>query len=493
MLSLKQHSMIKIFAARADRVIPSVLVSASLLFLLAGASALHAPAQELAEDPVAIFNAGQDAHEKGDLVKAVEYYLKAIEAAKEFPEAEFQLGNAYRSMGKADLAEAAFRKAVELRPDWSLALATLGDCLVRKLASADDKQKAAIRSEAERLLDRAVETDPENSVAISAMAEIALLPGSSESRRRQLYAEIKTMTDGKMSAPASLWTARSGLEIAFGDRAAARASLRRALSADPRSPEALTAAIRLALSDGDTDRAAAMIDDLETISSDRSAVLLLRFDMLLRRGNIDDAAALARNEGVAPSDRQVMTTALASLRKLSVADLEAAIRSDPNDASARAALCAEYRTSDPAKAIEHCRRASELEPNNVSHIVGYAAALLQAKRPEQAIEILVRVIKVMPDNATAHANLAAALFQTKRYAEARDQYRWLIDHGTGLPIAYYLAAITHDQLGEYLDAMANYQLFLKYADAQKHAVEIGKVNLRLPAVQKLARETKGKN
>lgn len=116
MLSLKQHSMIKIFAARADRVIPSVLVSASLLFLLAGASALHAPAQELAEDPVAIFNAGQDAHEKGDLVKAVEYYLKAIEAAKEFPEAEFQLGNAYRSMGKADLAEAAFRKAVELRP-----------------------------------------------------------------------------------------------------------------------------------------------------------------------------------------------------------------------------------------------------------------------------------------------------------------------------------------------------------------------------------------
>jgi hypothetical protein len=43
-----------------------------------------------------------------------------------------------------------------------------------------------------------------------------------------------------------------------------------------------------------------------------------------------------------------------------------------------------------------------------------------------------------------------------------------------------------------MDAMANYQLFLKYADAEKNKLEIEKVNLRLPSLQKQIKEKKGK-
>src|SRR6266700_8233436 len=46
-------------------------------------------------DAVAIFNQGQDAHEKGDLKGAVELYQKALKITPEFPEAELQLGNAF--------------------------------------------------------------------------------------------------------------------------------------------------------------------------------------------------------------------------------------------------------------------------------------------------------------------------------------------------------------------------------------------------------------
>jgi hypothetical protein len=59
-----------------------------------------------------------------------------------------------------------------------------------------------------------------------------------------------------------------------------------------------------------------------------------------------------------------------------------------------------------------------------------------------------------------------------------------------LAIAYYFLAIAHDNLGEYMDAMANYQQFLKLADATSNKLEIEKVNLRLPVLQKQIKEKK---
>jgi hypothetical protein len=53
-----------------------------------------------------------------------------------------------------------------------------------------------------------------------------------------------------------------------------------------------------------------------------------------------------------------------------------------------------------------------------------------------------------------------------------------------LAIVHYFLGITHDQLNEYLDAMANYQQFLRLADAAQNKLEIEKVNLRLPILQK---------
>ena len=52
------------------------------------------------------------------------------------------------------------------------------------------------------------------------------------------------------------------------------------------------------------------------------------------------------------------------------------------------------------------------------------------------------------------------------------------------PIAYYFLAICHDQLGEYMDAGANYGLFLKNADPVQNKDEIDKVKLRMPAIEK---------
>ena len=153
------------------------------------------------------------------------------------------------------------------------------------------------------------------------------------------------------------------------------------------------------------------------------------------------------------------------------------------------------RASNPGKSLEYCRRAAEAEPDNLNHAVGYGAALVQAKQFETAAGLLRKILGIAPDNFTARANLATALFQLKRYNEAKYEYRWLTEKKPDLAVAYYFLAISHDSLGEYMDAMANYQQFLKLADAQQNQVEIEKVNLRLPALQKLIKENgkKGKN
>jgi hypothetical protein len=43
-----------------------------------------------------------------------------------------------------------------------------------------------------------------------------------------------------------------------------------------------------------------------------------------------------------------------------------------------------------------------------------------------------------------------------------------------------------------MDALAIYQQFLRIADAEKDKLDIEKVNLRMPAVQRLAKERKGR-
>jgi len=61
-----------------------------------------------------------------------------------------------------------------------------------------------------------------------------------------------------------------------------------------------------------------------------------------------------------------------------------------------------------------------------------------------------------------------------------------------LAVTYYFLGIIYDQSKEYMDALANYQQFLKLADSEKNKLEIEKVNLRLPALQKQIKEKKGK-
>ncbi|PYT01014.1 MAG: hypothetical protein DMF63_04955 [Acidobacteria bacterium] len=434
-----------------------------------------------ADEAVLLFNKGQDAHEKSDFVHAIENYDKAIKLIPDFPEAELQRGNAYFSLGKLDDAETSFRRALELREDWSLALANLGSVLVQKKHYA----------EAEKFLTHAIETDEQNFPAYAAMTELRLRTKAQPQVLKALLAKMQTLTS-KANPTASIWASRAALENAIGDKKVAKASAARALGLDAKNLSALTTSADIAVVEHDPASADLFVKRLEILAPTSQSTIGLRARILIEQSKTADALALL-NSVTSPGPEIVdLKNQLTAASIVDVAELEKNLASDSANPVILFKLCAAYRVSDPVKSLDYCKRAADAAPNEVQPIVGYGAALVQAKRYDEAVILLRRLISIAPDNTTARANLATALFQLKRYAEAKIEFRWLTDHQPEQPIAYYFLAIVHDQLAEFPDAAANYQLFLRLANPESSKLEIEKVNLRLPVVQKLIKEGKGK-
>jgi tetratricopeptide (TPR) repeat protein len=149
-----------------------------------------------------------------------------------------------------------------------------------------------------------------------------------------------------------------------------------------------------------------------------------------------------------------------------------------------ARLGSAYRTIDPARSLAFYRRAADLQPGNADYATGFGAALVQARRFSEAVGILRRVIAVEPDHYAAHANLATALNGLKQYSQALSEYEWLLKAKPDLVVAYYFIATAHDYLGEYPQALEAYENFLARADAKTNQLEIEKVKLRLPSLQR---------
>jgi tetratricopeptide (TPR) repeat protein len=199
-----------------------------------------------------------------------------------------------------------------------------------------------------------------------------------------------------------------------------------------------------------------LIDSLDKKRRSQPAVVELRTDLAAAAGQIG------------PED---------------LAAMEQVAQRDPKNASLLARLGASYRRVDPAKSQDYYYRALQLDPKNSKYAVGYAGALIQGRKFAEAEPILKRVITETPDDYTAHANLALALYEMKRFAEALPEYQWLAAAKPEIAATYFFLATSHDNLGEYKEALEGYGSFLSHADPVTNKLEIDKVNLRLPILR----------
>ncbi len=437
------------------------------------------------DDPVKLFERGQDAHAKNDFKAAIEYYDAAIRLKPEFPEAEFQRAMALLFSNQKDEALKGFNRAVELRPDWALAYARFGSQLSAYFN--DDKN-------GEPILRKAIELEAANEEALVALADLRARAGD----RNEALLLIRRATSSKQ-ANASTWRKRAIIEIGAGDRVAALASLDRALTLEPNNLGAIDQRAKLLLDIGDKARAVEDIRALE--KAGHGSELAGSFElaqMYERAGRNEDALRVL--DALTEKDRQVPEV-VALRAELTGGDgstaeeraaLEQLLEREPKNAALLARLGAAYRLIDPLKSQDYFYRASQLEPNNAKFAIGYAAALIQGRRFPEAITILRRVISKAPDEYTAHTNLALALFESKDFRGAILEYEWIANARPDVVVTYFFLAIAHDNLQEYPEALGAYEKFLARANPASNQLEIDKVNLRLPVLRDQIKRGQGK-
>ncbi|MET0622953.1 MAG: tetratricopeptide repeat protein [Pyrinomonadaceae bacterium] len=464
----------------------------ALVFALALVCAPGVRAQETDEfgdtaaDPVKLFNRAQEAHGKKDYERALELYEEALQLRPDFPEAEFQKAGALVALKRLPEAEKSYRRAMELRPTWSLSHAALGLLLVR----TEGRER-----EAEPLLRRALELDAKNLTAAVALAELRTRAGDAAAAvalwRRA--AELKPND-------ASLWVSLARAQIAAKDTVGALKSFEQATIQEPSNVEARLGRADLYLASGDAEHALVVVGELETqakATSDwRLAVAVAnRYGLAGRKEEARRVYESLPDEAKNSDDGRKLLAALADATcedtPESRVSLERLVAADPKNAGALACLGLLTRTIDPAASAEFYRRAAEAEPRSVEHAVGYAAALVQLRRFADAASILRRVIEVAPDKYEAHANLAAALYEMKLYNEAVVEYKWLSRARPELSVVHFFIATAHDRLGEYEAALEAYETFLSRADARVNQLEIEKVNLRLPSLRNQVKRGEG--
>ena len=76
------------------------------------------------------------------------------------------------------------------------------------------------------------------------------------------------------------------------------------------------------------------------------------------------------------------------------------------------------------------------------------------------------------------------MYEAKNYREALPEYEWIVTTKPEISVAHYFIATSHDYLGEYPEALVSYEKLLSVADPKTNQLEIEKVKLRLPTLQR---------
>src|SRR5690349_2467065 len=380
----------------------SLLLTAVCLALLSACPAAYS--QEAfgddATDPVRLFERGQSAHARGELEKAIGFYEQALKVRPEFPEAEFQRGNALASLGRLPEAEAAFRLAISYKKNWALPHSALGALLMRQNRDKD----------AEQSFQQALAIDNKEGLALRLLSEIRLRAGDAKSAL-----ELAKRATAIPEAPSAAWIGLSLAEKANGDKVAAKTTLDRVIADEPQNPAALMERADLYIDEKNFEPAIADLKAAAKLKPDDKAVLSRLAFALQQAGKTEEAAAVAKTAGL---ETQLSTSNGAGAVAGTPEEIEAANSADPavarkalekllekNPRSAMllSRLGASYRTDDPARSLEYYKRAAEIQPDAPEYALGYAAALVQARRFDQAAGILRQVVKAKPDNYVARA------------------------------------------------------------------------------------------
>jgi non-specific serine/threonine protein kinase/serine/threonine-protein kinase len=398
------------------------------------------------DDAIARHDRGQALARQGQYEQAEAAFREAIRLEPDFPEAHRALGEilCYHKHD-FDGAIAAFREAVRLQPEDAANRCGLGNALARKgdLAAAVDEYREALpllRYLRDALIGRA------SRAAAEAKAREVVRQQPEDADARYRLARALAQRQGKLPEAAAEYREALRLRPGFAD---AQIGLADALRFQRKFPEAAAAyqeAVRLKPADADAHANLGLTLSTqgkrpEAEAAFREAIRLKpdhgwahdHLDKFLRLQNKPDADTefreAARLRPQDPDAHYRLGCALA--QRGQIADAEAAfrdaIRLKPGLADAHAGLARVFtRQGKHADAETAYREALRLQPGHADVYTDLGRNLTQQKKHAGAEEAFREAARLKPEDWAAHSSLAAALSEQGKDAQAVAEYRELL-------------------------------------------------------------------
>jgi tetratricopeptide (TPR) repeat protein len=443
----------------------------------------------------ALFESGQNAHQSGDFNRAVEIYHQALKLDPSLWQAQFQLSAAYLALNKPAEARESMLKVLDQLKEFSPSnelnrMTARANAMLGEIALAESKP-----IEAESYFRRAVELDPQASRA--GLAEALLRLGKTNEGITEAKAAIETGDDR-----AGTYALLGGAYAASGKFEEALPYLNEALKRDPKNIAALRYRSDVYLARKDLNAAIADLRAVMALEPDNQTMLRLA-GLLAQARKYDEATAIYQQVLQTDPSNNEAKTAIAALMIESgkgveaIAQLESLIKAEPNRADLRAQLAELYLPARPEKALEQYQVAAKIEPSQIRHQIGVGSALVKLRRFQEAAGVLQQALAQNPKDDVAyfaHTNLATAFFEMDDFANAAREFVWILNHQREqkrAAITLYFLGICFDKLGDYEQALKAYKQFLTLATSDNQ-LEIDKVKLRLPSLERQIREGKGK-
>jgi tetratricopeptide (TPR) repeat protein len=483
------------------KLIPTFLVL-SLLALAASAQPPRrtkpAPAQAAnkAEDKTQkateLFDAAQNAHQAGDLGKAVELYGQALENDPELWQAEFQRGGAYFSLGKLAEAKASMNRVAELLAqvpgsDQVKQISARVQTTLGEIALAETKP-----DDAEKAFRRVLELNPQTARAHSGLAEILFAANKHAEAIAEAKAAIAAGEDR-----AATFTLLGVALVNTNKFDEALPTLSEALKREPKNAMALLYRAEVFIAQNKPVEASADLRAALAIEANTRTKLRLAA-LQAQAKQFNEAQALFQEVLTAEPDNNDARTGLTAIMiesgkgEEAVGQLEQLIKAEPNRAVLRAQLAELYLPKNPEKALEQYTAAAKLEPNRANHHVGMASALVKLRKFQEAVDVLKPVLaSTLKEDVAyfAHTNMATALFELDDFPNAAREFLWILDHQgrrgdrKRAAISLYFLGVCFDKIGDYEQALRAYNQFMELASPDNQ-LEIEKIKLRMPSLKR---------
>ena len=409
---------------------------------------------------------GQALLAKGDPT-AIKEFVEVARANPKSALAQYLLARAYVQSRRVAEAQAAYREAIRINPEFKEAKTELA------LLSGQKPDQEEQLKDIEQLR-AAVKANPRDLAARERLARRLLASGQVKPAEDELRAILEVAPG---HADANLLMAGISAQAGRPDDAAnyARAVLR----TNPSQVEANLLMAGHLLQGGRREEAAKHLETVLQVNPNRSNVKFQLGVVYVQLGRMADALRLAReleqSEPKSPAAALLKGPVLLAQGnpKGAVEAFNAALKLKPDILEAYRGLGQAYQeTGQIDKAVESYRRALAINEKDIASLNNLAWILVDLrKKPDEALPLATKAVQLAPSNPAVLDTLGWIQYQQGAYAEAEKSLSSAVERAAGNATMQYHLGMTFARLGKRADAVSALrrasQLDPKLAESQK--------------------------